>query len=256
MPLFLFSGTMKVYSAQLNLQLGNIAENLNKIENYLKLVDDGSLVVLPEMFSSGFDNENLEKHVKETPKIYKRLKEVSTEKKLTIAGTLPEKGKSGIYNKGFIIDRGQIVYKRPKVKLFLPTRENKYFKAGKPYYPVAETSTGNLGMMICFELRFPNISYTLRKKGAEIILVPAQWGAARKKHLEVLSQARAIETQSFVVVSNTTGKIGNIEYAGSSAIYNPWGERLAYIDKDEGLISTDIDLNEIYRVRKKLPMSY
>ena len=247
---------MKAYSLQLNLKLGDIEGNLKKIENYFYNVEEGSLVLLPEMFSSGFDNENLSIHTKETPKIYKWLKQISEKKKLTIGGTLPEKGKSGIYNKAFVIDNGQIVFKRPKVKLFLPTGEDKYFKAGKPTYPVAETSSGNLGVMVCFELRFPNISYTLRKKGVEIILVPAQWGLSRKEHLETLSKARAIETQSFVIVSNTTGKIGKVDYAGSSAIYSPWGEKLAYIDKDEGLIEADLDLSSVYRVRKKIPMDY
>ncbi len=244
---------MIVYSLQVNLEIGNTQKNLDKIFSYLKNVEKGSLVLLPEMFSCGFDNENLEKHVKETPSVYRKLKQFSYEKHLVISGTLPEKSRKGIYNKAFIIDNGEIVYKQAKVKLFRPTGEHRYYRAGKNF-DIAESSNGNLGIMICFELRFPNISYTLRKKGVEIILVPAQWGKPRKKHLEVLSQARAIEDQSFVVVSNTVGKIGDIEYAGSSGIYDPWGERLAFIDDEEGLISADINLGDVYRVRKKLKM--
>ncbi|SNZ09424.1 Predicted amidohydrolase [Persephonella hydrogeniphila] len=244
---------MLVYALQVNLELGNTEKNIEKIFSYLKDVEKGSLVLLPEMFSCGFDNENLEKHIKETPFIYKKLKEFSHEKHLVISGTLPEKSRSYIYNKAFVIDNGEIVYKQAKVKLFRPTGEHKYFRAGKTF-DVTESSNGNLGIMICFELRFPNISYTLRKKGVEIILVPAQWGKPRKTHLEILSRARAIEDQSFVVVSNTTGKIGDIEYAGSSGIYDPWGETLAFIDENEGMISADINLNEVYRVRKKIKM--
>jgi len=245
---------MKAYSLQLNLELGNVDKNLDKVISYLKNVEKNSLVLLPEMFSCGFDNENLEAHSKQTPKVYKILKEISKEKNLTISGTVPEKSRYGIYNKGFVIDNGEIIFKRAKAKLFTPTGEDKYFKAGKNNFDIAETTAGNLGIMICFELRFPNISYTYRKKGVEIILVPAQWGLARKDHLETLSRARAIETQSFLILSDTTGKIGKVDYAGSSAIYSPWGERLAYLDNEEGIIEADINLNEIYRVRKKIKM--
>ncbi|WP_457639336.1 nitrilase-related carbon-nitrogen hydrolase [Persephonella sp.] len=244
---------MQVYSLQVNLELGKVEKNLEKIFSHIKNVEKGSLVLLPEMFSCGFDNDNLETHVKETPEIYKALKKFSHEKHLVISGTLPEKSRGKIYNKAFIIDNGEVVYKQPKVKLFRPTGEHRYYTPGKTF-DVAESSNGNLGIMVCFELRFPNISYTLRKKGVEIILVPSQWGKPRKKHLEVLAQARAIEDQCFVVVSNTTGKIGEIEYAGSSGIYGPWGETLAFIDEKEGLIQADINLNDVYRVRKKIKM--
>ncbi|WP_457624441.1 nitrilase-related carbon-nitrogen hydrolase [Persephonella sp.] len=244
---------MLVYALQVNLELGNTEKNLEKVFSFIKDVEKGSLLLLPEMFSCGFDNENLEKHVKETPSIYRRLKEFSHERHLVISGTLPEKSRNGIYNKAFVIDNGEVVYKQAKVKLFRPTGEHKYYRAGRTF-DVTESSNGNLGIMICFELRFPNISYTLRKKGVEIILVPAQWGKPRKKHLEILAQARAIEDQCFVIVSNTVGKIGDIEYAGSSGIYDPWGERLAFIDEEEGLIKADINLNDVYRIRRKIKM--
>ena len=244
---------MLVYALQVNLELGNTEKNMDKIFSYLKRVKKGSLVLLPEMFSCGFDNENLEKHTKETPVIHKELKKLSKEKHLVISGTLPEKSRNNIYNKAFVIDNGEIVYKQAKVKLFRPTGEHRYYRAGKNF-DVTESSNGNLGIMICFELRFPNISYTLRKKGVEIILVPSQWGKPRKEHLEILSKARAIEDQSFVVVSNTTGEIGDIEYAGSSGIYDPWGKTLAFIDEEEGIIQADINLNDVYRVRKKIKM--
>ncbi|RMA93342.1 nitrilase-related carbon-nitrogen hydrolase [Hydrogenothermus marinus] len=248
---------MKIYSLQINLELGNIEKNMEKIFSYIDKIEKSSktsLLLLPEMFSSGFDNENLENHAKETPQIYKDLEKLSLEKNLVISGTLPEKSRYGIYNKAFVIDKGDIIFKRAKVKLFTPTNEDKYFKPGKNSFDIAESSVGNLGIMICFELRYPNISHILRKKGVEIILIPAQWGLSRKEHLEILSKARAIENQSFVVVSDTTDKIGRISYAGSSAIYDPWGKTLAFIDSEEGLVEADINLSEVYRVRRKIKM--
>lgn len=248
---------MIAYSLQLNLELGNVESNMQKIYDilYSKKIKPDSLVLLPEMFSCGFDNENLFEHSKKTPKIYRELQKISKEKKLVIAGTIPEKKKNDIYNMGFIIDNGEITAKRPKIKLFTPTNEHKYFKSGKnSHIDITESSAGNLGFMICFELRFPNISYHLRKKDVEIILVPAQWGKERVEHLKTLSKARAIETQSYVIVSDTVGKIGEVEYAGHSAIYSPWGEILDIEKNDEGIVWADIDLDEVYKVRNKIKM--
>ncbi|MEZ0323022.1 MAG: nitrilase-related carbon-nitrogen hydrolase [Hydrogenothermaceae bacterium] len=249
---------MFIYSLQLNLKIGDIDSNLEKIYSILnsKKINSNSLVLLPEMFSCGFDNENLYTHSRKTPKIYRELQKISIEKSLVIAGTVPERKKNDIYNMGFIIDNGEITAKRPKVKLFTPTDEHKYFKAGRNNFDITESSAGNLGFMICFELRYPNISYHLRKKDVEIILVPAQWGKERVEHLKILSRARAIETQSYVVVSDTVGKIGNVEYAGHSAIYSPWGDILDIEKNEEGVVSAEIDLDEVYKVRNKIKMEF
>jgi len=245
---------LRLYTLQINLKLGDVEANLEKIFSYIEKVEQNSFLLLPEMFSSGFDNLNLSTHCEKTEDIYIKLYEISRRKNITIGGTLPEKRKKGIYNTAFLIDKGEIIYKRDKVKLFTPTGEDKFFKKGKPLYDIAESSTGNLGFLICFELRFCNIAYLLRKKGVEILAVPAQWGKERKEHLTILSKARAIETQSFLVVSNTVGKIGDIEYAGYSGIYSPWGEELVSAKEEEGLFFADIDLEEIYKVRNKIKM--
>lgn len=249
---------MYIHAVQLQLKLGDIDYNLEKVFSILssRKIRHSSLVLLPEMFSCGFDNQNLQNHSKLTPKIYRELQNISKEKSLVIAGTLPERKKGDVYNMGFVIDNGEITAKRPKVKLFTPTDEHRYFKAGKNNFHIIESSAGNLGFMICFELRFPNISYYLRKKDVEIILVPAQWGKDRVEHLKVLSRARAIETQSFLVLSNTVGSIGDVEYGGHSAIYSPWGSILDIERNDEGVISADVELDEVYRIRNKIKMEY
>ena len=250
---------MIAYSLQLNLELGNVESNIKKVFDILKSdkIKSESLVLLPEMFSCGFDNERLLDHSRKTPKIYRELQKISHDKKLVIAGTLPERKRNDIYNMGFVIDNGEITGKRPKIKLFTPTDEHKYFKAGKNIHlDITESSAGNLGFMICFELRFPNISYNLRKKDVEIILVPAQWGKERAEHLKILSRARAIETQSYVIVSNTVGRIGDLEFAGNSAIYSPWGDILDIERNEEGIISAEIDLDEVYKIRSKIKMEF
>ncbi len=243
----------RAYSLQLNLELGDIEKNLKKIDSFIKNVENGSLLVLPEMFSSGFDNENLEKHSQKSKSVLDWLAKISNGKSLTIVGSLPEKYKGRIFNRAFIIDNGKVVYKQSKIKLFTPTNEDKYFSSGK-VMNVVPTTKGNLGILICFELRFPELALKLRKKGVEIILVPAQWGKPRKRHLEILSVARAIEEQAYLLVSDTVGIIGDLEMAGSSGIYSPWGEILDFEDNGERLLSATIDTREIYKVRRAIKM--
>ena len=244
---------IKAYSLQINLKLGDIEDNLKKIEKYLSNVSNNSIFVLPEMFSSGFDNENLDKHTKKTPTILKWLEKVSDEKRLTIIGTLPEKVKGKIFNRAFIVDNGKVIYKQSKIKLFKPTGEDKYFHSGKRL-KVIETSKGKIGILICFELRFPDLAYKLRKNNVEILVIPAEWGKSRKKHFEILSRARAIEEQAFVITSDTTGEIGDIEMAGSSGIYSPWGDVIDFEDRKERLLEGLLDLKEVYKVRRAIKM--
>lgn len=244
---------VKAYSLQINLKIGNIEENLKKIKKYIKEISDNSIFVLPEMFSSGFDNENLKKHSKETPKVLKNLMKISKDKSLTVVGTLPENIKGKIFNRAFIIDNGNLIYKQSKIKLFTPNGEDKFFNGGRKL-KVVDTTKGKLGILICFELRFPNLAYKLRKEGVEIIIVPAQWGRARKEHFEVLSKARAIEEQAFLISSNTVGKIGDLEMAGSSGIYSPWGKTLDFADNEEKLLYGELDIKEVYLVRRAIKM--
>ena len=244
---------MKVYSFQFNVELGKPENNLRKVLKALESCDDGSLVALPEMFMCGFDYERIKEHAKATPWILQEIAKVSKEKSLTVIGTYPMLEEGLLYNTAVVMCNGTVLGKRNKIELFPIYDEPKHFSAGREN-PVFEVDNLRIGILICFELRFCYLSTQLRKKGAQLIVVPSMWGAKRKEHLKVLSQARAIETQSYLVLSNACGKTGDEEYAGSSAIYDPWGRTLAYAQQDELLISANIDLKEVEKVRKYIPM--
>ncbi len=244
----------RLYTIQSNLKLGDVEGNIETIYSYLREAQDG-IALIPEMFSCGFDNENLKKHAQKTKQIKKQLEQISLENNLVMGGTLPEIRREHelVYNVGFIIDKGKLIYERGKNKLFRFRDEHKYFAQGKDNFNVVESSFGKLGLIICFELRFPEISNELKKKGVEIIIVPAQWGEARTDHFRTLLKARAIETQSFIMSSDTVGMI-DIKYAGHSSIYDPWGKELICAGDNEGIYSTDVKLSEVYKARKTMPM--
>lgn len=244
---------MRIYSFQFNVELGIVEKNVGKVLKALRSLEDGALVVLPEMFMCGFDYPNMAEHAKKTWEALEEISRISKEKSLLVAGTYPTLEEGKLYNTSIILLDGQIIGKRSKIKLFPMYNEQLYFSEGNQN-PVFDTRYGKVGIAICFELRFCSIFEDLRRKGAQIILVPSMWGAKRKQHLKVLTQARAIETQSYIVLSNACGKTGDEEYAGSSCIVDPWGNLIAYAADEELLVSAHIDLKEVEKVRRYIPM--
>ncbi len=230
---------------------GKVEENLKKVMEMLSHVREGSIVALPEMWQCGFDYENMERHAQATEDVLKEVIKISKDKNLTIVGTYPIKGDKGIHNSAVVVDRGSVVGKRHKIKLFPLYEEPRYFLPGTKN-PVFETSQAKVGLLICFELRFPELSWSLRN--AQILIVPAMWGNKRKEHLRVLSRTRAIENQCFLMLSNAWGEVGDEEYAGCSAIYGPWGEILAFSEKGDSLLQVEVSLEEVEKVRRYIPI--
>jgi predicted amidohydrolase len=101
-------------------------------------------------------------------------------------------------------------------------------------------------LIICFELRFKELWRKI--EGVDLILIPAMWGKPRKRHLEVLSQALATMNQSFVLLCNSA----NDDMAKSSAVISPWGDVI--MDDEATLIEATIDLKEVKKVRRLIPM--
>lgn len=244
--------SFKLASLQISLS-DRIEENTEKVFSRLEALEENTLVLLPEMFFCGFDYDRLEEFADMSKRVLEELKKISGKKKLIVGGTVPERTEEGIENRAFLIQDGEILGKRGKIKLFPPFDEDKYFVPGKEN-PVFETRAGRIGFLVCFELRFTDMVLDLRRKGIDILLVPAQWGYARREHLRVLSRARAIELQSYVIVSDTWGEHAGTKYAGQSAIYSPWGEILAFSEKGDILLVAEGGLERIREVRKLLPM--
>ncbi len=231
----------------------NVELNYEKLARTLEELKENSLVLLPEMFFCGFDYERLEEFALLSGYIIEKLKLTSKEKNLLICGTVPEKTDEGIRNTAVLIDKGKVIGKRSKIKLFQPFEENKHFIPGEEN-PVFETRFGRVGILICFELRFTDMVLDLKKQGIDILLVPAQWGYARREHLRVLSQARAIELQSYVVVSDTWGEFKGTKFAGQSGIYSPWGEVLEFSETGDIYLEAEADLSYVKKVRESIPV--
>lgn len=238
---------------QFDVRCGEVDKNVRTaFEGISQLSDQGAeLLVLPEMWSSGFDYPALARHAEKTPEILERLSKTAARKAIIIAGSLPEAEAEKIYNSLYVIDNnGEIAGKYRKVHLFPPIEEDKYLCAGDRTH-VCQTHAGRLGLMICYDLRFPEFCRSLAVKGAEIVIVSAQWPSSRIHHWDVLVQARAIENQLFLIAANRHGKEGDLIFNGHSQIVSPAGEVLTKSVSPDTTITASIDIKEIETVRNQ-----
>ena len=240
---------------QFDVQKGQVQANLDTILSCLKsLASEGvSLAILPEMFSSSFDNENLSQHAKKTQGVIEQLCAFAKQKYMAIAGSLPEQENGKIYNTMIFIDTdGMIKAKYKKLHLFRLTGEDRFYTAGDEI-KIVDTSLGRVGLMICYDLRFPELARSLSLQGAQMILVPAQWPRPRENHWQTLLKARAIENQLFMIGSNRTGTDDSLAFPGMSMIVDPLGNILSDAGEKQGICVADIDMELVQKTRASIP---
>lgn len=240
---------------QFDVKNGQVEHNLKTALGYLEelALKKSSLAVLPEMFSCSFDNENLREHSKATEKIIEKLALFAKDSRMAIVGTLPEQENDQIYNTMVFIDvDGKVKGRYRKLHLFRLTNEHLYYTEGDKIVTI-DSSFGRIGLMTCYDLRFPELARALFLKGAQMILVSAQWPESRKRHWEILIKARCVENQLFMVCSNRTGKSDGLEFPGMSMVVDPLGNILADAGKKDGVTLADMDMDLVKKTRTKIP---
>jgi predicted amidohydrolase len=240
---------------QFRVDMGDVEANAERAFALLREAAGrgAALCVLPEMWSTGFAYDRLPVLARSTPEILHGLRALASEKRLVIAGSLPERAGRHVYNTLHVINAsGAVTGQYRKAHLFQPSGEHLHFGKGSKA-EVALTDLGAVGPLICYDLRFPELSRKYFLEGATLFCVSAQWPAVRKAHWELLNTARAVENQLFVVASNAVGRSGDFQFSGGSLIVSPWGERLAYAGEEEGLAMATIDPSQVAEVRRRIP---
>jgi predicted amidohydrolase len=210
------------------------------------------LVLLPELWAAKFDQEKSEKLWDFSQAALNEVAPLSKKYEMVIVGSLIEQEGSDYFNTAYVTDAsGNVIARYRKVHLFSMAGEDTYFKSGREKL-VVDTEVVKLGVIICYDLRFPELARGLALNGAEMLVVPAQWPKARVKHWRTLALARAIENQYFVVGCNRTGWDKKEEYPGHSLIIDPWGDVLAEGGEEEGFIIAEIDLDRVKSVRNTM----
>lgn len=248
---------IKIALIQMNVALGCKKANREKIASLLKeLPDHCDFLVLPELWNTGYDMAHMNEAAETTKEeSIAFLREIAIKHKVNvIGGSIAEKRDEGIFNMMPVIGRkGEILCKYRKVHLFpLGIDEPAIFEAGDEW-GLCETDCGIIGLMLCYDLRFPAFCRNLALRKAEIIFVPAQWPRARTDHFRSLIKARAIENQLTVVGLNRTGT-DDIAYDGNSLIIAADGKTLLDCGDEEGLFLCEIDTEMSKEIRRKIPV--
>jgi len=167
-----------------------------------------------------------------------------------------------IFNRSFLLDTsGEIRARYNKLHMFdIELKSGESYRESDAIAPgdravIVETAWGKLGLSICYDLRFAALYHSLAQAGAEFITIPAAFTQTTgQAHWHTLVRARAIETGAFIIAPNQCGHHCDKRYSyGHSLIIDPWGEILADGGSEPGIIYADIDLDQVQKVRSRIP---
>jgi len=248
---------LKITLVQIDQIWENKEANFKQYEEQLLNVET-DLIVLPEMFQTGFTMNVLEMGEKWNDSNSVRwLQKMAKEKETAIYTSLIIKDELNYFNRGvFVFPNGQIEY-YDKRKSFGLAGEDKVFTAGKKEQLI-EFKGWKIQLQICFDLRFPEISRNYIEKNNQpsfdLLLYVANWPEKRIIHWDTLLKARAIENQCFVVGVNRIGTDNNKQiYNGHSKIISPQGDEHEFNNELKLTKTILIESESLLNTRKKLP---
>ena len=242
-------------------------DNLHKAAKLIDKIgkEDVDMVVLPEMFSCPYNTKNFPIYAEEEGNYsYKLLSEISKRNNIyLIAGSIPEKEGSNIYNTSYVFNRqGEKIAKHRKIHLFdidiknkQRFRESDTLSAGDKV-TVFDSEFGKIGLCICYDFRFPELARLMVDKGAKAIIVPASFNMTTgPAHWDIMFRSRAIDNQVYTIGCSPARDYdySYISY-GHSLIVSPYGDILCELDEKENFITYDIDLDYVDEIREQLPL--
>lgn len=244
---------LKVTLVQTVLHWQDVDANLAMLENKLAQLDDaGDLIILPEMFSTGFSMAP-ENHAEPmTGKAVTWLKRMTHQTGADFTGSLMIADQGNFYNR--------LVWARPdgqlftydKKHLFAYAGEDKVYTAGRGHLTV-ELKGWRIRPFICYDLRFPIWCRNLHEV-YDLAVFTANWPAKRSPHWRALLRARAIENQSFVIGVNRVGQDGNgLGYSGDSALIDPQGNILFEVREEEDCRTLVLEKQTLDDCRTRFP---
>lgn len=247
---------MKVYCCQLDIVWENKPANFQKVRSLLENTppERGGLVVLPEMFATGFSMNVAQISEQDAPGAEEFIKDLALQFGVTVLGGVVNRGANGKgLNEALVISpEGKPLARYTKIHPFTMGKELENFSRGSS---IERFEWGGLQVapFICYDLRFPEIFRTAVRTGAEMFVVIANWPNRREQHWVTLLQARAIENLAYVVGVNRAGRDPNLVYPGRTMIIDPHGNIVADAGQAEGVISAEIDPEVVRHWRRDFP---
>jgi len=242
----------------------NKEENLKKIISYVRKAasKNATLCAFPEfmmLYTKSSQTSKQLANLSETinGNFISSISKTAKENHIQVVGSFYEKSKKNnrVYDTSFVINNlGKVISTYRKIHLYdaLGFKESKKMMPGSKIAKPVATSIGKIGMMICYDLRFPEMSRILALAGSEVLIVPSAWvkGPMKEEHWITINKTRAIENGCYVIAPD---QVGNI-YCGRSLVVDPYGKVLLDMKKKQGISFVDVDLKKVKQTRKVLPL--
>ncbi|WP_245754945.1 carbon-nitrogen hydrolase family protein [Pelosinus propionicus] len=243
--------------------------NIRNAEKMLKAAAEKKckIAILPEMFNCPYDAKFFSEYAESYPKgeTFTMLSQTAAQEHMVVVGgSVPERDEYGnIFNTSFIFDeRGDLLERHRKVHLFdveiaggTVFKESSILSAGQDI-TVVKAAGLMLGIGICYDIRFPELSRLMTLAGAKLLIFPGVFGMTTgPAHWELLMRARAVDNQVFVAgAAPANFRESSYQVYGHSMVVNPWGQIVSAAGDKEELLIVEIDLEILNTVRRELPL--
>ena len=262
--LMIFMSKLKFALCQMEV-VDDKKQNIKKAISMIQKCD-ADFIILPEMFNCPYSNDKFIEYCEEEQDSF-TLNEISKQalenNVYILAGSIPEKDNDKIYNTSYLFDKkGNIIAKHRKMHLFdidvsdkITFKESDVLTSGDDV-TVVDSEFGKIGIGICYDVRFMELSRIMAEKGALILIYPGAFNMTTgPAHWELLFRSRALDNQVYTIgVAPALNKTASYHSYGHSIIVNPWGEVIVQADEKEQIIIREIDLSEINKIRKEIPV--
>lgn len=243
-------------------------KNLDRAEALIReAAEKGArIVALPEMFNCPYDNSYFRSYGEEEGgSSYARLSRIAKEQRIVlVGGSMPEIDSAGkVYNTCYVFDSaGNKIGKHRKMHLFdINVKGGQYFKesdvltAGNSV-TVFETPYGKMGVAICFDIRFPELSRLMVHQGAKVVFIPGAFNMTTgPAHWEILFRTRALDNQIYMAgIAPAQNSEACYKSYGNSLIADPWGNITGRLGFEEDILVGDIEFNKVDKTRGELPL--
>jgi len=254
----------------------NKVENVQKACNFIEQATNkhkAELVVLPECFNCPYGTQYFKEYSEFESDSYtlNELKnQISKSPCTLVAGSIPEKSKTDndkCYNTCFVInEKNEIIAKHRKIHLFdINVPGKMVFQESLTLNPGNEITTfkykdiANIGIGICYDIRFNELANKMRNKfNTNLLIYPGAFNMTTgPAHWELLARARAVDTQSYVIVCSVARVQSEKDYVayGHSSVFSPWADCVGKLDEHEGMLVLDLDMERVDQVRQQIPTS-
>lgn len=236
----------------------SVASRRSRVADLVREQAGSDLVVLPELWPVGaFAYEQFETEAEPLDgPTYRAMSKAASDAGVWLhAGSVVERaGDGSLYNTTLVISpAGELAATYRKIHRFgFDQGEAVLMSAGESLTTVSLPEQ-TLGIATCYDLRFPELFRGLVDAGATTMVVAAGWPARRRAHWTLLSRARAVEDQSYVLACGLAGTHAGVEQAGHSLVVDPWGEILAEAGPGEDVLTVELDPAKVAETREQFP---